>query len=208
MRTLEGIGGVRITDNVLLCSLLEPLDELVVDTLLNVDSATSTAALAVVEEDTKVDPRDGVVNVGVIEDNVGGLATKFEGDLLQVAASSGLHDLATDEGGTGEGDLVDIHVGGNGCTTDLTETSNDVDNTWWETSLLDERGGDVTGKRGLLSGLNNNSVTAGNGRTNLPCPHEKGEVPWDDLTTNTDLDGMSVRGSKIYIRKTILLAPS
>jgi len=45
-----------VTNNVLGSTLLEALDELVVDTLLNVDTRTSTAALSVVEEDTKVDP--------------------------------------------------------------------------------------------------------------------------------------------------------
>lgn len=38
LRTLEGVGGEGITDNVLLSTLLEALDELVVDALLHVDS--------------------------------------------------------------------------------------------------------------------------------------------------------------------------
>lgn len=54
--TLEGVGGEWISDLVLLSTSLELLDELVVDAGLNVDSGTGTAALAVVEEDTEVDP--------------------------------------------------------------------------------------------------------------------------------------------------------
>lgn len=38
LRTLEGVGSEGVTNNVLLSALLEALDELVVDTLLNVDS--------------------------------------------------------------------------------------------------------------------------------------------------------------------------
>jgi hypothetical protein len=54
--TLESVGSEGVANNVLLCALLELLDELVVDALLDVHTRTSTAALAVVEEDTEVDP--------------------------------------------------------------------------------------------------------------------------------------------------------
>lgn len=70
LRSLEGVGGEWVTNNVLGCSGLELLDKFVVDTGLDVDSRSGAAALAVVEEDTKVDPRDGVLDVGVVEDNV------------------------------------------------------------------------------------------------------------------------------------------
>lgn len=82
LRTLEGVGGEWVANNVLRCPLLEPLNECVVDTLLHVDAATSAAALSVVEENTEVDPRDGVVNVGVVEDNVWRLAAELEGDFF------------------------------------------------------------------------------------------------------------------------------
>lgn len=73
-----------VADDVLGGPLLEPLDELVVDSLLDVDTGAGAAALAVVVENAKVDPRDCVVDVGVVEDDVGALAAEFEGDLLQV----------------------------------------------------------------------------------------------------------------------------
>lgn len=140
-----------------------------------------------VEEDTKVDPRDGVVNVGIVEDNVGRLATELEGDLLQVAASSGLHDLSSDEGGASEGNLVNIHVCRKGGTSDLSESRNDVDDTGREASFLDEGGSEETRQRSLFSRLDNDGVTTGNGGTDLPCPHEDREVPGNDLSANTDL---------------------
>lgn len=68
--SLEGVGVEWIADLVLGGTLLESLNKLVVDTGLNVDTGTSTAALAVVEENTKVDPRDGIINIGIVEDNV------------------------------------------------------------------------------------------------------------------------------------------
>lgn len=187
LRSLEGRRVEWVTNLVLLGAGLEGLDELVVDALLDVDTGTSAAALAVVEEDAEVDPGDGVLDISIVEDNVGGLATELEGDLLQVGASSGLHDGSADNGGAGECNLVNVHVGGDGGTSNLSETRDDVDDSWGETSLLNQLSEDETGKRGLLSGLQDDGVTSGKGGANLPCQHEKWEVPWDDLTANTNL---------------------
>lgn len=184
--TLEGILGEGVTDLVLGGTLLEARNELVIDTLLDQQARTGTAALAVVVEDTKVGPRDGVVNVGIVKDNVGGLATELEGDLLQVGLGSSLEDRAANQGRTGEGDLVNVHVGGDGSTSGATETGDNVDDTGREAGLDDELGGVQTGKRSLLGGLDDNGVTGSDGRANLPGPHEDGEVPGDDLTADTD----------------------
>jgi len=181
LRALESVGREGVANDVLLRALLELLHEVVVDALLDVDTSSGAAGLAVVEEDTKVDPRDGVVDVSILEDNVGRLATKLEGDLLQVGRGSGLENCAADDGGTGEGDLVDVHVRREGGTSDLTETGDDVDDTRREAGFLNECGSDETTKRSLFSGLQDDCVTAGNGRANLPCPHEQGEVPGNDL---------------------------
>jgi len=78
--------------------------------------------LAVVVEDSEIDPRDSVINVGVVKDNVWRLATKLKGDLLEVGSSSSLHDLATNDGRTSESDLVNVHVRRDGSTSDLAET--------------------------------------------------------------------------------------
>lgn len=190
--SLEGLNVEWVSDLVGLGALLEAGDELVVDALLHVDAGAGAAALAVVEEDTEVDPRDGVVDVGVVEDNVGRLASELKGDLLEVGVGGGLEDLATDKGGAGEGDLVDVHVRGEGGTSGLSETGDDVDDSGREASLLDQLGGEQGGQRGLLGGLEDNGVTGGDGWANLPRPHEKWEVPWDDLSTDTDLVGVSM----------------
>lgn len=144
-----------------------------------------------VEKNTKVDPGNGVVNIGVIEDDVGALPAQLECDLLQIGASSCFHDLTANDCATGEGYLVDVHVGGNGGTGDLAETGDDVDDTWREAGFLDEATHVESGQRGLLGGLDDNTISAGYGRADLPCPHEEGEVPWDDLTADTDLESRS-----------------
>ena len=121
-----------------------------------------------VEEDAEVDPGNGVVDVSVVEDNVGALPAQFEGDFLQIGASGCFHDLTTNNCTTGESDLVDIHVGGNGSPGDLTETGEDVDDAGWEASFLDEVAHVERGQWGLFGGLENDDITAGNGRANLP----------------------------------------
>lgn len=184
--TLEGVTLEGVAELVLLGTLLEASDELVVDALLDQQARTGAAALAVVEEDTEVSPGDSVVDIGVLEDNVGGLATELKSNLLQVRLGSGLQDHTANEGGTSEGDLVDVHVAGDGGTGNTAKAGDDVDDTGREASLNNELGGVETGERGLLSSLNDNGVTSGNGRTDLPGPHEDGEVPGNDLTTDTD----------------------
>lgn len=71
---LEGFLQERVPDLVLLCPLLERLDKLVVNTLLHQNPAARAADLAVVEVDSKVDPVDGLFDVGIVEDDVGRLA--------------------------------------------------------------------------------------------------------------------------------------
>ena len=186
LRALEGVGGEGVTDLVLGGTLPEAGNELVVDALLDQQARTGAAALAVVEEDTKVRPGDGVVNVSVLEDDVGGLATQLKSDLLEVALGSGLEDGTTDHGGTGEGHLVNVHVAGDGGTSNTTETRDDVDHTRGEASLLDQLTHVQTGERGLLGSLHDNGVTGRHGGGNLPGPHEEREVPGDDLTADTN----------------------
>src|SRR5690606_39297765 len=75
------------------------------------------ADLALVEEDAVDDALDGLVDGGVVEDDVGALAAQFEGDLL-AGARDGARDLLADGGGAGEGHLVHVGVrdqGGSGA---------------------------------------------------------------------------------------------
>ena len=84
LRTLEGVLGEWVTDLVLLSTCLESLNKLVINALLDVDPGPGTATLAVVEEDSKVDPRDGVLDIGIREDDVGALSSELESHFLQV----------------------------------------------------------------------------------------------------------------------------
>lgn len=165
---LEGLGVEGIADLVGLGARLERREELVVDILLDEDAGAGAAALAVVVVDAEVDPGDGLLDVGVVEHDVGGLAAELEGDLLEVGAGGSLHDLAADDGGAGEGNLVNVHVGGDGGTGDLAEAGDEVEDTGREAGLLDEVGEDESGQRGLLGGLHDDGVTGGQGGADLP----------------------------------------
>src|SRR4051812_49092313 len=66
-------------------SLLIPLDELIVDALLDIDAGGSEADLAGVGSDGVCGPSNSVIQVAVIENDGGRLATELEGDALQVA---------------------------------------------------------------------------------------------------------------------------
>lgn len=188
---LEGLLVERVADLVLSSALLEGGQELVVDALLDEDTGTSAAALAVVVVNTEVDPVDGILDVGVIENDVGGLATKLEGNLLEVGGGSGLHDGSANDSGASKGDLVNVHVGGEGGAGSLAESRDQVENTSGEASLLNKLSENKSRQRSLLSSLHNDTVTSGQSRSNLPCQHQKREVPGDNLTANTKLEKMS-----------------
>ena len=120
--SLERIRAEGVTDNVLFRPLLESLHKLIINVLLNVDSRTCAATLAVVEIDAKITPRDSVVDVGILEDNVGALASKLKGDFLQVRPGGSLHYLSANDGTAREGYLVHVHMGGDRSTGDFAET--------------------------------------------------------------------------------------
>ena len=136
----------------------------------------------------KVDPRDCIIDIRIVEHDIWALATKLQCNLLQVRAGSRFHDLSTNDSRSGESDLVNVHVGGESSTCNLAEAGDDVDDTGRETSLFDKFGGVESAERCLFGRLENDDVAAGDGWADFPGPHKKGEVPWDDLRTDTELD--------------------
>lgn len=110
LRALESLGVEWITDFEGPDVLGELLHEGVVDAFLDVDSGTGAAALSVVEVDTECAPLDGLLEISIVKDDVGALASQFERDVLQVAVRSSLQDGPSDEGASGESDLVNHHV--------------------------------------------------------------------------------------------------
>lgn len=83
-------------------------------------------------------PRRSLFNVCIIEDDIRTLPSKFESDLLQVALRCRLHDLATDEGATGECDLLNQWMFTDRLANGLAITGDNVDDARREPSFLDQ----------------------------------------------------------------------
>jgi hypothetical protein len=90
---------------------LEFLGDFLDDRFLNKETRAGAADFALVEVDAVDDALDGLVDGGVLEDDVGRFAAEFEGEALELAVGArsggGLGDALADFGGAGEGDLVD-----------------------------------------------------------------------------------------------------
>ena len=174
-----------VTNDVLLDPLLELLYEFVVNSLLDVDTRTSTAyvlsieysqvsrlvkltALAMVVEDTKVGPVDSLIDISIVENNVWALSTKLQSDLLQIAVGSCLHDLSSDWSASSEGNLVNIHVVRHSSSGNFTDARDNVENSGWKTGLLCKPCNYQCTKGGLLSSLQDNCVSSRKSRGNLP----------------------------------------
>ncbi|KAI6776233.1 hypothetical protein HG530_000178 [Fusarium avenaceum] len=116
--------------------------------------------LSLVVHDTKVAPLHSLLELRIGKDDGRALATTLERDVLQVVCRI-LHDSPTSVGATGKGNLVNIHMSSNSLSGLGTKT------------------------RRLLSRLENDGITAGQSRGNLPSEHHEGEVPGDDLTADS-----------------------
>jgi hypothetical protein len=108
-RTDIGVLVQRVTDPQRLEPALQRGDEFLGDRLLHQQPRPGAADVTLVEEDPVYDAFDSLVDRGVVEDDVGGLAAEFEGELL-ARAGGGSGNQAADLGRTGEGDLVDVRV--------------------------------------------------------------------------------------------------
>jgi hypothetical protein len=131
-------------------------------------------------------PVDGRVEVGVGEDEEGGVAAQLHGDAENLLG--GLFDeLATDLGGAGEGQLA--------CPGILEErfdegagapAGDDVENAAGQTGLLEDMGEGEHGKGRLLGGLDDDRAAGGDRGGDLPGAHRGGEVPGGDEDARPD----------------------
>lgn len=150
---------------------------LIVNAILDINTGSSAAALAMVKIDSEVDPADSVLDICVVEDDVGALPAKLQSNLLQVAVCGSLQDEPADNGGASECNFIDVHVGRDRSPGNSPDTRNCVDDTRRETSFLDKSGSDETAQWCLLCCLDDNYIAGGDGRTDLPGPHEQRKIP-------------------------------
>lgn len=124
------------------------------------------------EQDAKRGPAHGLLQIGIVKDDVGTLSTQFQGHVFEVALGGCLQDLAADECRTSEGDFFDLHVMGDGISNSVTVASENVDDTGRETSLVDKLGDPNGGQRCELGGLENNRVPCCKSGADFPGQHE------------------------------------
>jgi len=186
--------GKRIANLDGLDPLSEAGKELVVDSRLNKDTSTRAAGLAVVptikktdrsisirhgmtgdSQDTVSCPTNGLLEVGIVKDDVRALSTQFECDILEVALGGGLHNLPADEGRTGERDLLDPVVPADGLTDGVSVSDNEVEDARGEADFADHVSGHERGQRGQLGGLHDDCVSGGESGTDLPAEHQDWE---------------------------------
>ena len=95
---------------------------------------------------------EGVLKVGVVEDEDGGFAAQLERDALEIAERRGFLDLFSRPGGAGEADLADGHVRGEEGTG-WAAAADDVDDARREAGLGEQFSPGKGSERSLLGGL-------------------------------------------------------
>ena len=116
-------------------------------------------------------PRDGLVNVAVVEDDVRALAAELETDVLEVRVRGGLHDTTTNESATSEGNLLDVQMPAD-CLTDARAVAvDDVDNTGREADLVHELGCQQCSEGSELGGLEDDRAASRECGADLPRHH-------------------------------------
>ncbi len=151
--------------------------------------------MPLVEIDTVDDSLDGLIERSVFEDDVGRLPSQFKGQSL-LRPGQGALDALADFRRTGEGDLVDIGVGGQG-RAGRAGAGDDVDDTGRKVRLADDLGQEERGERRRLGRLEDDGVAGCQGGGELPRRHQQREVPRNDLPGHADRRHVAV-GESVF----------
>jgi hypothetical protein len=147
-------------------------------------SGARAADLPLVEPDGVDQAFDGAVDIGVVEDDVGGLAAQLEREGF-ARAGRRLADAAAHGGGAGEGDLGDA-----GMLDDRLPrravAGDDVDDALRQPGLPADIGEKQRGERGVFCGFQDHRVSRGERGRDLPRQHQEREVPRDDLAADAE----------------------
>src|SRR5438445_4373091 len=181
----------RISDSQRGEPALELLDHRLVDRLLYEQARARTAHVALIEVDPVDDPLDRLVESGVVENDIRGLAAELQRQLLARACELALDRLAN-LCRTGERDLVHalgLHDRGAGAAV----TGDDVDDARGKLRLAQHVAEQEGAQRRRFRGLQHDGVPRGKGRRDLPCQHQEREVPRNDLAGDADRTRAPVR---------------
>ena len=184
-RSEVGIRILRITDPHLLGLLGKQAHELVVNRFLNVQTTSRKTDLTRVAEDGLRCPVDSISHVGVVEHDVGALASQLQADRSQVRrCSTGNHFPRRTI--PGEGDPVDTLVMRQYLSNGIRAVAvNNVEHARRDPRLCSQPGPHGRGNWGVFGRLQNNGVSPGERRSDLPGAQHQGEVPGRNCHHNT-----------------------
>ena len=143
------------------------------------------AGLPRVEETLAHTVGHGLGKVGIVEDDVGALATEFERHLLH-GLRRHFGNALTGAGGTGEAHHVDIGVGCNGLTHHRANTGDEVEHTSGQAGLMHHFSEDERVDGCHFTGLQHHGVPSGQSRGHLQRDLVQRVVPRGDATHHAD----------------------
>lgn len=174
-------------------ALLECLDELFVDSGLDVDAVGRDTGL------TGVAPFEGhelvqrLVKIGVIKYDEGAIAAQLQGQLLESLRAMARHDF-THSGRSGESHLLDQWVLAERlaqCRSVLQISGEYIQHARGETSFLGKVSEDQSRDWSFGAWFHNHRATSCQGGGSLSENHGDGEVPWHQ--SDRHADGLLVR---------------
>src|SRR5918996_688235 len=159
-------------------------DRRLVDRLLHEEPGARAADVALVEVDAVDDALDGLVERGIVEDDVRGLPPELERELLAAPGDRFLDRLAHLRRAR-EGDLVDAGVLDElgACAA---VSGDDVHDSGGKLGLAEDVAEEERRERRRLRRLEDDRVPGRERGRDLPGEHEEREVPGDDLAGDTD----------------------
>src|SRR5579864_7644452 len=185
LRYLFGAGIQRVAELAPLGFCRQPINEFLVNLLLDKEPRAGGAALAAMEVDGVESAVYGLFHVGIGEDHVRALAAQFKGHALECVGGALLNDLCGIDV-TGECDFINIRMDHDGVTGGLTETIDQVDHPRRETGFDSQLADAESRERRLLGRLHDDRAACRQGGTPLPRQHEQGKVPRDNLPDDAD----------------------
>mmetsp|Transcript_8009 Transcript_8009/g.14167 ORF Transcript_8009/g.14167 Transcript_8009/m.14167 type:complete len:280 (-) Transcript_8009:106-945(-) len=128
---------------------------------------------------------DGLINIGVIQYNQGGLSTELQRHALQSMLGGERLDAFADGRTARECDFIDVRVQDNGFSTGGSVPVQDIDNTGRESRLFDEFAYCQGREWCFLGRLQYHDITSGDCWCEFPGHHGQGEVPRNDTAANS-----------------------
>lgn len=132
--------------------------------------------LALVVHDAGMAPLGGLIEIRILKHDTWALATTLKRDVLEIVGR-GLHDSPASVGAARKGDLVYAHMPGESLAGDGADAGDDVHDARRDAGLDDKLAEVESRQRGLLSGLEDNCISAGEGWRDFPGEHHEGEIP-------------------------------